>query len=162
MATGKTTIGKSLAKKIGYGFIDTDKEIEHKEKRTIKSIFEIEGEPYFRAIEAKIIKDISNLQNQVIACGGGLVMNEENVIKLKKSSIMVLLTTTPKEILNRIKKDQTRPLLNVEDKLSEIIKILKKRNPIYEKNADLKIDTTNLLPEEVVQLIFESLNEGLS
>jgi shikimate kinase len=162
MGTGKSTIGESLAKKLGYGFIDTDEEIEHKENRTIKRIFETDGEPYFRIIEAKLIKDISNLQNQVIACGGGLVMNRKNVTKLKKSSIMVLLTTTPKEILNRVKKDQSRPLLNVDDKLNEIKRILNKRKPIYEKIADIKVDTTNLLPKEVVEIILESIKEDLT
>jgi shikimate kinase len=162
MATGKSTIGEILAKKIGYGFIDTDEEIENKENRTIKRIFETDGESYFRIIEAQLIKDISNLQNQVIACGGGLVLNHENVTKLKKSSIMVLLTTTPQEILNRVKKDQRRPLLNVDDKLNEIKRILKKRNPTYEKIADVKVDTTNLLPEEVVEIIFESIKEDLA
>jgi shikimate kinase len=162
MATGKSTIGEILAKKIGYGFIDTDEEIEHQENRTIKRIFETDGESYFRIIEAQLIKDISNLQNQVIACGGGLVLNHENVTKLKKNSIMVLLTTTPTEILNRVKKDQTRPLLNVDDKLNEIKRILKKRNPIYEKIADKKVDTTNLLPDEVVEIIFESIKEDLA
>lgn len=157
MGTGKSTIGEKLAKKIGYGFIDTDEEIEHKENRTIKRIFETDGESYFRIIEAQLIKDISNLQNQVIACGGGLVLNHENVTKLKKSSIMVLLTSTPKEILNRVIKDQTRPLLNVDDKLNEIKNILKKRKPIYEKIADIKVETTNLLPEEVVEIIFNQL-----
>jgi shikimate kinase len=162
MGTGKSTIGEILAKKIGYGFIDTDEEIEHKENRTIKRIFETDGESYFRIIEAQLIKDISNLQNQVIACGGGLVLNHENVTKLKKNSIMVLLTTTPIEILNRVKKDQTRPLLNVDDKLNEINRILKKRTPIYEKIADIKVETTNLLPDKVVEIIFESIKEDLA
>lgn len=162
MGTGKSTIGESLAKKIGYGFIDTDEEIEHKENRTIRRIFETDGEAYFRIIEAKLVEEISNLQKHVIACGGGLVLNLENVAKLKKSSIMVLLTTTPKEILKRVKKDQARPLLNVDDKLNEIKRILKKRKPIYERIAEIKVDTTNLLPEEVVEIIFESIKEDLA
>jgi shikimate kinase len=75
---------------------------------------------------------------------------------------MVLLTTTPQEILNRVKKDQTRPLLNADAKLNETNRILKKRTPIYEKIADIKVDTTKLLPDKVVEIIFESIKEDLA
>jgi shikimate kinase len=157
MATGKTTVAKILAKKLGYRFIDIDEEIERFEGKSINTIFETEGESYFRKIEAKATKKISGLSNHVIACGGGVVMNEDNVKALKNSSKMVLLTATPQEILKRIEGNRTRPLLEVENKLIEITSILEKRQPTYKRMADIEIDTTQRSPNEIVDIIIKQV-----
>lgn len=159
MATGKTTVAKALAKKLEYGFIDIDDEIERIEGKSIMTIFEIEGEAYFRKVETKVTKEISRLCYHVIACGGGLVMKEDNVKALKTSSKMVLLSTTPEEILQRIEGNKTRPLLDVEDRLSKIKLLLEKRLPTYKRVADIEIDTTQRSPEEIVEIIIELAQE---
>jgi shikimate kinase len=161
MATGKTTTGKILAERIGYYFIDIDDEIERVEGLNIETIFEKKGEPYFRQIEKKITIKLSKLTKHVIACGGGVVLNPKNVDALRKSSKLVLLTTTKKETLRRIEHDFTRPLLNVNNRISRIELILNKRLPIYKRIADIEVETTELSPDEVAESIIEQLSEEL-
>jgi shikimate kinase len=159
MATGKTTVGRILAKKLGYNFIDMDNEIERIEGRSINKIFETNGEPYFRQIEKKLTKKLSQLSRHVIACGGGALLNPKNVAALRESSILVLLSTKPTEILKRIENDSTRPLLNVKNRMNRIESILSERVLTYSKLADIEIDTTYLSPNEVSESIYKKIKE---
>jgi shikimate kinase len=159
MASGKTTVGKILAKRLGYYFIDMDEEIERVEGRSIKNVFETNGEPYFRELEKKVTIKLSQLCRHVIACGGGTMLNQENVEALRESSILILLSTNPKEILRRIENDSTRPLLNVQNRMNRIEAILGERILTYIRLADIEVDTTDLSPDEVSSRIFEQLME---
>ena len=129
MGVGKTTIGRLLSEEIGYKFIDVDEEITSTTGRQIKTIFELEGEAAFREIEKHVIKDISGGDQLVIACGGGAVLDSENVDNLKRNSKLVLLTADIDEIMKRTNNDDSRPLLNALDRREKAESILRHRMP---------------------------------
>ena len=159
MAVGKTTIGQRLAERFGYSFVDMDDEIVKYSGKEISVIFRDSGEETFRRIEKTIVKKLSTGDKQVIACGGGAVLDDENVRNLRRNSTLVLLTADPDEILKRVEKDDTRPLLNVTDRNHRVNTLLASRLPTYEKIADIKIDTTNKTPQQVVEEVVTGLNE---
>ena len=110
MAAGKTTIGKRLAKRLDYQFIDLDQYIEAKTKMFVKDIFNKKGEKYFRKLESKYLNDIlSNSDNLVISPGGGIVLNEKNIELLRKNTVPFLLTASADTIIDRIDKIEERP-----------------------------------------------------
>jgi shikimate kinase len=152
MGTGKTSVAGILAKKLGREFIEVDELIEKKEGMPVRDIFEKKGELYFRDVEKKVIKEASEKQGVVISAGGGAIIDEENFGNLKKNSVIVCLKASPEVILERTKGNTCRPLLNVPDPKSEIIKLLKKREQYYNK-ADHLIDTDRMNPEEAAEAI---------
>ena len=152
MGTGKTAVGKKLAKKKKWQFVDLDELIELREKREISDIFAKEGEPYFRRLEKKILREVAEEKKFVVACGGGVVLDKENIEVMKKSGILICLAATPKEILKRVSLSAGRPLLNVEDPAGRIELLLKMRAPYY-MQADKTINTTGLSIKEVVEKI---------
>ena len=157
MAAGKTTIGKRLAKRLNYKFIDLDQYIEAKTKILIKDIFNKKGEKYFRKLEAKYLNDIlSNSDNLVISPGGGIVLNENNIKLLKNKSISFLLTASADTILNRIDKIEERPLLDNKSPKSTINKLLDKRAKYYNQFENV-IDTDNKKINEIVDEIILKL-----
>lgn len=138
---GKTYIGKKLAKMlVHFDFIDIDDEIEKKANACICEIFEKFGQDYFRKLECEIVEKVSKLKNRIIATGGGTFQNPQNIRNLKKNGIIFYLSTTSDELFNRIKKENSRPLLNVENPLETIQELLSKRRRNYLK-ADFVIDT---------------------
>jgi shikimate kinase len=153
MGVGKSEVGRSLAARQGMNFIDADEIIEKTEGRKISEIFEKNGEPYFRDIETEVIKTLEDYDNFVISTGGGIVLREENVKMLKEIGTLVLLTAEPEVVYQRLKETSDRPLLMQGDKMESIKKILDARNPIYEKVADYKIDTSNISPQAAVEEI---------
>ena len=132
MGTGKTSLGKLLAEKLGRAFVDIDQKIEQDSKLTIPQIFEIYGEKYFRELEKKAVKEITQRRNLVIATGGGTVKDEENLRLLKSSGVIVCLTTDPEEIFRRTERRGERPMLdNDENRLDTIKKLLAERQKFY-------------------------------
>lgn len=160
MGVGKSVVGKILAERLGFGFVDTDEEIEKMVKSSISTIFEKYGEVKFRILERDIVKKASSRDRVVIACGGGTVIDPTNVNMLKRGSIMVLLTAEPEVVLERIIKDSNiRPLLSVSDRLKQIKNLMSSRLNKYLEPADMVIDTSNKTPEDVARKIFERLEE---
>jgi shikimate kinase len=157
MGVGKTTIGELLAEKLGYRFVDMDAEIEHREGEKISTIFRKQGEQYFRELESELIRELAELDEQVIACGGGAVVDPLNAETLSASASMVYLTASVEEIINRTRDDDTRPLLAVDDPKNAALMLLEKRKPIYERYAEVTVDTTGLTPDKVVETILEAL-----
>ncbi len=157
MGSGKSSIGKILSKRLKMKLVDTDKLIEKKTKKRISEIFKEIGERGFRQIEVEVIDDVSSLDQRVIACGGGAVLNPLNVKNLKKKGILVYLKAIPQVLEKRLEKVTDRPLLEGKNHQLEIIKLLSKREPIYQKVADLIVETSSLSPEEVSEKIIEEL-----
>jgi len=155
---GKSTIGKILSKKTGMKFISTDDEIENTYGK-ISEIVKNKGWGYFREIEKKIVKKNENIDNAIIATGGGTVMDKENVKILKKNGKFFLLTATKEEIAKRIKDSNRPPLTSGEN---EIEKILNERMPVYLSIADYVIDTTEKTPEYVAEEIKKIMDKILS
>lgn len=143
MGTGKTAIGKALAKKKERCFVDLDELIELKERRLISEIFAKEGEPYFRKAEKSVLKQVAKEKNFVVACGGGIILDNENIKIMKKTGKIICLTATPVVILKRTSAYRHRPLLNVANPKKQIELLLKLRAPYYAL-ADKTIDTSRI------------------
>ena len=158
MGVGKSVIGKMLAEKMGLSFVDLDEEIIKKTGKKISQIFEEEGEQAFRNIEKTTTSEIAAKDEQVIACGGGTVLDGENLCNLRKNSRMILLTAEIDEILRRVDAEgDLRPLLNVEDRKERIDRLISERQPQYLLAADLIIDTTNETPNKIAEKIYSYL-----
>ena len=158
MGTGKTAVGKELARKKKWRFADLDELIELKEKRTISDIFAKEGEPYFRRIEQTVLKEVSREKKFVVACGGGIVINKANIEIMQDSGMIICLTAEPSVILKRTSGYAHRPLLNVANPKKQIELLLKLRAPYYAR-ADKTIDTSRLSVKEAVGKILKLITE---
>ena len=156
MGTGKSAVGREIAKKKKWHFADLDELIELKEKRPITDIFAKEGEPYFRRLETKTLKEVAKEKGFVVGCGGGIVINEENIKIMKDSGTIICLKASPTVILKRVLGQTHRPLLNVKDPKKRIELLLKLRSPYYAK-ADKTIDTSKLSVKEVVGKISKAI-----
>lgn len=156
MGSGKTAVGRVLAKKLGCKFIDSDAMIKAEAKMTIREIFAKWGEPRFRKMEAGIIKKLSSLNHCIIAAGGGVPINPVNMKNLKKSGVVFWLKANPATILARLKREpggiSARPLINKNDPLKNIKLFLARRKPYY-KMADCAINTTGQTPEQIAKKI---------
>lgn len=152
MGTGKTAVGTLLARKKECQFLDLDALIELREKRAICDIFSQSGEAYFRRIESKALGDVAKETNFVIACGGGIVLNLQNVKLMKKTGTVICLSATPEVILKRTAGYAHRPLLNVKDPKKQIAHLMKLRAPYYAQ-AEFVIDTSKLPIEKVAKII---------
>ncbi len=163
MGTGKTAVGKALAKKLGKEFVEMDSLIEQKARKTIPEIFQQDGEIIFRELEIEVTKEIAERKNAIIACGGGVVLNKINIDRLKKECIIAHLTTSPRIILKRTSSDENeRPLLSRPRKALHIRELLRFRKPFYERAADIKIDTSKLVINAVVEQIIKKVKENES
>jgi shikimate kinase len=154
MGTGKTCVGKELAKRNKRCFVDLDELIELKEKRIIAEIFAQDGEAYFRRVEHQALKDVAREQGLVVACGGGIVINEKNIGLMKETGTLVCLAATPEVIFKRTAGHGHRPLLNVADRKRQINLLIKLRAPYYAQ-AHKTIDTSKLSVRQVVQRILK-------
>ncbi len=159
--TGKTVVGKALAKRLERPFVDADVYIEEKAGRSISDMVAAEGWPFFRAREKEAVREISAMDNGVIAPGGGAVMDEDNVASLRQRGWLVLLKADIATMIERIQGDETsaqqRPTLLDSDIYKETQTLLRQRMPTYEKVADFVVDTTHLTVEDVVDKIMEKL-----
>ena len=158
MGCGKTTIGKILSIKLNLKFIDTDSEIVEKENRSINDIFAQNGEEYFREVETFTLKEVLNNDNIIISTGGGIIKKEENINLLKEKSIVFYLEADEKTLYERVKNNNERPLLNVEDMQEKITTLLKEREEKY-KQAHYTIQTTNKEINEIANEIIGIINE---
>ena len=157
MGTGKTSVGKRLAKELNLKFVDTDDLIEKEAGASIKEIFAKFGEGYFRRLESKVINEISSHTDMVISTGGGAVVNLLNLETFKKSSIIISLIASMDTILLRIGNGDERPLISQGDAKEAVSNLLKVREPFYKK-ADFIIDTTGKTVSEVVEEILKTVD----
>ncbi len=159
MGTGKSSVGRILARRLGLEFIDTDELIEKKAGISIKEIFETKGEPAFRRLEKDVIKEITSTRKGVVlATGGGAVVDEENRERLKSWGTLVCLVATVDAIVERTGSGDERPLLNEKDRRSAIEELLKKRESAY-RDSHLMVDTTGRTKEEVADIVMEFLEK---
>ncbi len=160
--TGKTTIGKMLAQRLGKEFVDADEYLEQKEGKTVKDIFAEGGEKLFREIETEVIAELCLSDNRVVATGGGVILREENVKTLKKSGIIILLEADTDTIYKRIHRDarteQRRPSLTNRGAYEEIEYLLEYRRPLYDKTADFVINTTSMPATDAANKIITFLH----
>ena len=141
MGVGKTTIGRQLAKLLGYDFVDSDHEIEAKTGATIAWIFDVEGESGFRKREQSLIDELTQRSRIVLATGGGAVIRPENRLALKQRGIAVYLKADVNELLKRTAHDKNRPLLQTDNPREKLTALMDEREPWYIEVADLVFDT---------------------
>ncbi|MDO4288252.1 MAG: shikimate kinase [Eubacterium sp.] len=131
MGTGKTTLGKRLARKLGLEFVDTDQLIEMRQGKKISEIFADEGEAAFRQMERELLGELCARDNLLISTGGGIVLDARNRECLKNNTFLVTLTARPGSIYNRVKNGKNRPLLESDDLYKRIVTMMAKRKKFY-------------------------------
>ncbi len=154
MGTGKTVVGKSLAEKLNYGFVDTDRLIEQEAGQSISQIFRHSGEAYFRRVEKDVIRKLSGREGLVVAVGGGAVLDPENRASLRRQGLLVCLGAQPRTILSRLRGQKDRPLLDTSNRFGEIQRLLRHRLPFYDK-ADYIVQTDRTSVPQIVRKIQE-------
>lgn len=157
-ATGKSSVGKILAKRLGFDFVDTDKAIQTRQGKTIAEMVARGGWELFRSEEKKMLQELAVAGNVVIATGGGAVMHQETWAALRKEGLCVWLTAGPEVICKRLAEDSAtedqRPSLTGMGAMDEIALVLKERQELYRKSSDLSLSTEGRTPVQLAEIIF--------
>lgn len=163
--TGKTSVGKALSHRLNCPFTDADEQLVKENRMTIADMVAQYGWDYFREKERAVIRQLSSLENYVVATGGGAVLNPENIENMKKSGFAVWLTASPETIRHRILKDKVtetqRPALTDKGLLEEIEEVLAIRNPLYEAAMNVCIRTDTLDMSDICEIIVKHYRELL-
>jgi len=158
MGAGKSSVGRQLAVMLHWDFLDTDHELEARCGADIPWIFDIEGEEGFRRRETEVIKDLISRSHTVVATGGGAVLSPENRQTIQKAGCVIYLTAPLEALFERVAKDKSRPLLQVDNPKEAYEKIFTQRDLLYREVADEVVVTDNLAsPANVARTIFEFL-----
>ncbi len=155
---GKSTVGRQLARRLGWSFVDTDTEIEQRLGETIRAFFEREGEEPFRDIEQAILAELTAADDVgVMATGGGICLRDANRRMLRERCTVVYLRSTPEELYRRLRHDTQRPLLQVADPLGKLRELFAKRDPLYRECAHFVIETGRPSVHTLVNMILMQL-----
>ena len=160
MGTGKSSAGRLVAQRLDRQFVDMDGEIERRERCTISDIFSRKGEPYFRQVEREVVKDLCGRNNLVVAAGGGVVIDPENVRDFGRSGVVICLNAIPSVILRRVAEETHRPLIEKGDKARHIVNLLEIRKPLYDAIPN-QLDTTRLSPERTADQVIEMYKKAV-
>lgn len=153
MGSGKSTVGRIVARKLRFSFLDTDKAVGERARMTIPQIFEQYGEAHFRERETAVLESLVGVTRHVFATGGGIVTQPRNVPILRQLGLVVLLKADPEEIFKRVSRNSERPLLQVENPRTRVFELMAERQPLYEQAAQFQVDSTKLRHEEVARLV---------
>jgi len=153
MGAGKSTIGRMLAAELAFGFRDSDRVIEERTGADIPWIFDMEGEEGFRDRETAVLRDLAQEVDTVIATGGGIVLRPENREIMKDAGLVIYLTASIDQLVERTARDKKRPLLQVENPRQKIIELITQREPLYKDAATYVVNTDRRSPKTVAQEI---------
>lgn len=159
MGSGKTTIGRQLARRLGRTFMDSDHEIEARTGVGIPTIFEIEGEEGFRRREAQVIGELVKEPGIVLATGGGAILAAESRKALREHGWVVYLNVPPVLLWSRTRNDRNRPLLQVEDPLARLESLYQIRDPLYRETAHFIVDGGRLAPSAITHLLVKEFGK---
>lgn len=151
--SGKTTVGRQLARRLGLPFNDSDHAIEHRLGCSIRDFFEREGEAAFRDVEESVIQELSQTPAGVLATGGGVVLRPINRERLRQSGHVIYLRSSPDEVFRRLRHDRNRPLLQVADPLARMRSLFEERDPLYRETAHFSIETGRPSVARLVNMI---------
>ena len=157
MGSGKSSVGRLIARAMRGRFVDTDRMVVEKTGRQITEIFAEQGEVFFREQESAALRSLLGCRRHVIATGGGIVTIPANGPLLRQLGLVVWLTASEEVIWDRVSRNRNRPLLHTENPRDTIRQLLEKRNALYEAAAEMTIDTTLLTHAEVAERICERL-----
>ena len=158
MGTGKSTVSFYLKKNFGMEVVEMDQIISERQGMNISDIFKTYGEEYFRDLETDLLIEMQSRKNVVISCGGGVPMRERNVVEMKKNGKVVLLTAKPETILERVKNDHGRPLLEGNKNVEFIAELMEKRREKYEAAADIMIETDGKTKQEICKELMQRIS----
>lgn len=159
MGTGKSAVGKALARRLGRKFLELDHQIARSERKTIPQIFAGKGEPYFRRVERRELRKAAARRRIVLATGGGAILNPRNVRDLQKNGILICLTAKMSEIRKRTSRNPNRPLLQNKNPFQTIRNLLKYRRPLYRRAADFFVSTTGKTAGQTAHMILKRLQK---
>jgi shikimate kinase len=159
MGAGKSTIGRQVASLLRLEFNDSDREIQRRTGVDIPTIFDFEGEDGFRKRERAAIEDLTAKEGQVLATGGGVVLDPDNRRNLSSRGVVVYLNCSPKQQYERTMRDKNRPLLQTEDPLAKLESLMEERDPLYRSTADFVVSTENRSAQAVAKEIIRRLDE---
>lgn len=162
MGAGKSTISDYLKNALAMDVVEMDQCIVERQGMSISDIFETYGEEYFRELETNLLIEMQSRSNVVVSCGGGVPMRERNVAEMKKNGRVVLLTAKPETILERVKDNHDRPLLENNKNVSFIADLLEKRRAKYEAAADIVVETDGKSELEICEEMIHRLREAES
>lgn len=157
MGAGKTTIGKKLALRLGYRFIDTDQQVEFEQQCTVKDLFREKGEVFFRSLESDVLRRLISHQNVVLATGGGILTTAGNLELLKQIGAIIYLKADFEDIFERVSRNKKRPLLQTENPKETIQKLLGQREPLYDQ-ADFIVPTQSRNIRQTASFILRQLS----
>ena len=155
--SGKSTIGRQLARRLDVKFIDSDQVIEQRIGCSIREFFEREGEPSFRDLEADVIDELTQRSACVLSTGGGAILRTINREHLRQRTHAIYLHVAPEEVFRRLRNDQNRPLLQVSDPLSRLRELYGMRDPLYRETAHFVIETGRPSVSTLVNMILMQL-----
>lgn len=156
MGAGKSTVARYLGRTRHMEIIEMDEEIARREQKSIPDIFAQKGEAYFRDVESNLLKELQRGENQILSCGGGIVLRPENITEMKKNGKVILLTASPETVLERVKYDNSRPVLKNRKNKEDIARLMDERRDKYLAAADLVISTDH---KSISQICEEILTE---
>jgi shikimate kinase len=159
MGSGKTTIGRQLAKMFALDFYDCDHELELLTGASVSLIFDIEGETGFRLRESRLLNQLVEKSGVLISTGGGVILSDENRRLLRSRGFVVYLKTSIENQLWRLSQDKSRPLLQAEDRTQRLLDLARVRNPLYEDTADLVFSTSNSSVFATAKALFSAISE---
>lgn len=160
MGAGKSTIAGMMHEAFSMEVIEMDQVIADQQGMSIPEIFEKYGEEYFRDLETNLLIDMQDRQNVIISCGGGVALRERNVKEMKRNGKVVFLTASPETILERVKDDNDRPLLNGHKNVEYISRMMETRRPKYEAAADFIISTDGKSSYDICREIVSELQRA--
>ena len=159
MGVGKSTVSNALQNTFAMDVVEMDEMIAKKNNMSISEIFDLHGEAYFRNEETNLLKEVGKEKNKIVSCGGGVAMREVNIQEMKKSGKVILLTAKPETILERVKENHDRPLLENNKTVEYVSELMEKRRPAYEAAADIVIATDGKSANEICEEIIAQVKK---